>query len=408
MEKYTPAQWMLIDLANQYGLDNVVFEERLKLGRTILEDIKKGDYSEWTAKADNPALFTKCVIALQDVMAGRETGFIMGLDVCNSGAALLSVLLHCETGMRNTGLINTGVRPDGYQYVLDAMGVTDVSRTAVKTATVPYMYGSDYKPEQVFGSELFPVYERGYAAVFPEAYWARKVLINAWDSNALHHDFDLPNGLHAHLECRGLAKTKGTIKDYTFTYLHMENRPLEAGKEQGTKSLVANVTHGYDGFVVAEMDYRCNYNPKQVRNAIEAIDEYVADATDQWGAPDELLHLNQLANKFNFDSVYAIEFIKSGCLAGMEKEYLLRLKAKFETMLTYEPFEVLSVHDEFKCAPNHIQDMREVYNGIMADTYLSTWLLDVIEHLTGNKYVWDVDTDMNIHAEILNNDYNLC
>jgi hypothetical protein len=49
--------------------------------------------------------------------------------------------------------------------------------------------------------------------------------------------------------------------------------------------------------------------------------------------------------------------------------------------------------------------MREVYNQIIAESYLSTWLLDVIEDLTGDSYEWDEPTDEEIYNQLLDSDY---
>lgn len=61
--------------------------------------------------------------------------------------------------------------------------------------------------------------------------------------------------------------------------------------------------------------------------------------------------------------------------------------------------------DEFKCGLNHVERMREVYNQIIAESYLSTWLLDVIEDLTGDRFEWDEPTDMEIYNELLQSNY---
>ena len=50
--------------------------------------------------------------------------------------------------------------------------------------------------------------------------------------------------------------------------------------------------------------------------------------------------------------------------------------------------------------------MREVYNELIAEAYASTWLIEIIEDLSGvdySQYLNDVDDD--IYIKILNNDY---
>lgn len=408
MEHYTPSQWVLIDMANQYGMDKEVYSKKLAFGREMLESIKEDqDMSQWIKQADSPALFTKAICAVRDILEGTETGHIIGLDACNSGPAILSALMHCETGMRNTGLIDTGVRPDGYTTIKDNfVSEVEVERAAVKTATVPYAYGSDSKPKQVFGEDLFDEFERAYEKTFPEAYFVRKVLINAWNPKALYHEFTALDGLVGHLECKGSQKTKGELLGYTYTYAHTINRPLIPKKDQGTKSLIANVTHGADSHVCRELDNRCNYNPVQISKAIEAIEYHFSVGSSS--ANEEFLRLQELAIKHNFVSVYNLENIQWDSLQGAEPVYLNKLKAKLEYLMEYPSFETMSVHDEFKCSPVHVERMRRHYNDIMSELYESPWLLNVIEELTGDTYEWETPTDPAITEAIRNNNYSIC
>lgn len=408
MEHYTPAQWTLIDMANHFGLDKEVYKKRLAFGREMLEAIKEGqDMSQWIKQADAPAMFTKAICAVRDILEGAPTGHVIELDACNSGPAILSALMHCETGMRNTGLIDTGVRPDGYSTIKDNFNSeVDVTRKEVKTATVPYAYGSDFKPEQVFGEDLFAEFEAAYEKTFPEAYFVRKVLINAWDSKALFHEFTSIDGLVAHLESRGIQKTKGTLMGYTYTYTHMVNRPLIPMKDQGTKSLVANVTHNADGFVVREFDNRCNYNERQVMRAIETIDCHLANGSDY--ESEDFLRLQALGIRHNFVSMAVVEVIEWDCLAGAEPEYLMKLRALFVSVLEYPSFETFTIHDAFKFSPQHAERARRHYNNIMAELYESPWLLNVIEDLTGDAYQWDAPTDPTITEAIRQNNYSIC
>ncbi|CAL9962666.1 hypothetical protein VPHD292_0080 [Vibrio phage D292] len=64
--------------------------------------------------------------------------------------------------------------------------------------------------------------------------------------------------------------------------------------------------------------------------------------------------------------------------------------------------------DAFKFSPQHAERARRHYNDIMAELYESPWLLNVIEDLTGDVYVWDVPTDPKITEAIRNNNYSIC
>lgn len=409
MKTFTANQWMLIDLATQFGNDKDTFEHRLAFGRELFEEIKFGsDMTHWIAEADEPALFTKGIIAVEDVLAGKPTGHVIGHDAAASGPQLLSVLTHCKTGMINTGALNTGETPDLYTTIYGEMpNDGSKSRTMVKKATVPYVYGSDAAPENVFGDDK-ELFTEAYQKTVPMAYLIRKILINAWNNDALAHDYDMPNGNHVHLECRGLVEYKGHYGDYTYTYLTSVNRPLIRGEDEGTKSLVANVTHSYDAFVVEELDQRCNYVSDKVEKQILAIESHLALGEHiQSGDHSclELLHMEKCWKKFNFLSVAGLDYVKENNLYSVSEDYLKALLVKAKELLKYPSFETFSVHDEFKCSPVHMNHMRKVYNQILAETYLSTWLLDTIETLTGKRYTWDEPVDMEIYETLLNSEY---
>lgn len=402
MEQYTPAQWALIDLATQYGHDKELYRDRLRFGREMLECIKEDEWEMWAEQAENPGLFAKGVYAIQQILAGEPTSHDIGLDAAASGPQLLSILLHCRTGMENTGAINTGRVPDVYTRIHENTTIIGVERKEVKAAAVPFAYGSDAKPLQIFGEDKVEEFEKAYEKTLPEAYWARKTLINAWNPEALYHEVELPDGYVAHMESRGLREYRAEIFGYRYTYQTTENRPLKKG-EKGTKALAANVTHGYDGFVVRELDNRCNYDVNTVRFAIEAIDNHLEHGSEFEYEP--FLNVQRLALRHNFISVANLDNIRMNGLNGSDETYLRKLRKKAVELLMNESFPTYSIHDEFKCHINHVQRMREVYNQIIAESYLSTWLLDVIEDLTGDSYEWDEPTDEEIYNQLLDSDY---
>lgn len=402
MQHFTPAQWTLIDLASQYGNDKDLYDDRLQFGREMLEAIKEGNIEPWIDAAENPALFTKGVFAVEEILQGIPTSHDIGLDAAASGPQLLSVLLHCRTGMENTGALNTGRVPDVYTRIHENTTIVGVQRKEVKAAAVPFAYGSDAKPLQIFGEDKVEEFEKAYEKTLPEAYWARKTLINAWNPNALYHEITLPDGYVAHMESRGLEEFRSEIFGYRYTYQTTVNRPLKKG-ENKTKALAANVTHGFDGFVVRELDNRCNYNQNIIRFAIEAIDNHLEHGSEFEYEP--FLRIQSLALRSNFVSAANLENIRMNGLEGADKEYLLKLRERALDMLMNESFVTYSIHDEFKCGVNHVERLREVYNQIIAEAYLSTWLLDVIEDLTGDRYVWNEPTDMEIYNQLLQSNY---
>lgn len=103
-----------------------------------------------------------------------------------------------------------------------------------------------------------------------------------------------------------------------------------------------NVTHGYDGFVVRELDNRCNYDVNVVRFAIEAIDNHLEHGSEYEFEP--FLNVQRLALRHNFISVANLDNIRMNGLAGADRTYLERLRKKAVGLLMNESFVTYSIH----------------------------------------------------------------
>lgn len=400
MQHFTAAEWVLIDAATQWGMDKEFYDVRLNWAKdNLINPAKRPNVYD----ADTPALFTKALIAIDDIIAGNPTGHIIGLDARASGPQILSVLLHCETGMINTGAINSNSVPDLYTTIFNNMAssLKNVSRSMVKKATVPYVYGSDAAPKNVFQNEV-ELFETAYARALPEAHWVRKVLINAWDPTATEYNVTAPDSFTAHMETRVTRDFKGELMGYNYTYQTKVNAPIPTG-DLGSKSLVANVTHIYDGFIVRELKARCNYNHAQLKYATDTIDTHKAIGSQY--ANDRLLICQGLWMRHNFLSVSALDMIEGNDLDGLSENYLDALLAAANKLMAYPSFGMVHIHDEFKSSPIHTEALRTKYNEIMAESYASTWLLDIIYDLTGQEYVWDTPFSMEVYNQILDSDY---
>lgn len=420
MEFYTPKQYLLIDAASQYGLDKSTYTERLMFGRGLLEDIKKADadsieefalmMDDYIDGADEPEMFCASLLAIKDTLEGKPSNYTVGHDAASSGPQLLSCLTRCETGMMNTGAIDSGEVPDLYTLIMNNMGF-EASRKQVKKATVPYVYGSRKAPAEVFG-ERYKEFVDAYALTVPGAAWAKDTLISCWNSHAEHHEWVAPDGGVAHVKVIAESDIKGKFRGRQYTYRYKTNAPVKQGGK-GTRSIGANVTHTYDGYVLRELHRRCNYNPAQVKWQIKTIETYLSAQLQVNDERDldkkrELIRLQKLAMKYNNFSVRAIEFIDSYTIQGMKSEYLEKVLATLKGMLKYKPFQVRTIHDEFASHPNHVINMKQVYNDLLAEAYNSTWLFDVIQELSGKSHHnMQAPHDPLVEAAIRDNSYSL-
>lgn len=246
MKQYTGKQWLLISLASHYGMEKDVYDDRLQFGRELLEFIQPCNTFEeladaiepWTMNADVPEEFVAAALAVWDTCQGRKSHYVLGLDACNSGAQISSCMGRCIEGMKNTGLINTGVRPDLYQKITDNVEGADFERGIVKKAAVPHLYGSKREPKNVFGEAMYPLFIDSCKKTMPFVEWAKEMLINSWNSKALSHDLIMPDAGEVHLKVITKTEYTGHFKNFSYTFYVDENKPMKFGGE-GTTSLAA-------------------------------------------------------------------------------------------------------------------------------------------------------------------------
>jgi len=161
-------------------------------------------------------------------------------------------------------------------------------------------------------------------------------------------------------------------------YIHYVNE----GTAEGL-SLAANFAHSIDGFIVREMARRCMYSRGDlvtVRNMLlRDIDEQVEKKAPTTPKYEKLYWAH------GFISLSCIEYmLRSGTsiYSLSFKDTLLEL---IDDVLEYESFELLFVHDEFKCHPNHANRMREVYLGILAEIADSSMGQEIIRNIRNDE-----------------------
>ena len=400
MSTFTPAQWCLIDLASQYGMDKKPFEERLTFGRELLEDIKENkDMSSWITSADSPECFALRILTIQDILEGKPCGHPLGLDAASSGPQILSVLCRCVRGMSKTGVLGSEV-PDLYTTIYHAMETEkERSRSQVKKACVPYVYGSTSAPEKVFGDDA-EMFEHAYSVAVPAAASVREILLNAWNPSATHHTWVLPDGHVAHVPVTESITYEGAqmgTKNYNF----IETRLITKSKGM---SLPANVTHSFDSYIARELSERANYDEEHLRSVKAAIADHKANGSEY--SNEQLLTLQTLSAKFKMVSIEGTVHVFRNGLKDIEDWYIDALSDLVDACLARPSFQVRMIHDEFQCLPNHVNNMKQIYNDILVEGYDGDWLFTVIQTLTGRNFrMLRPEPDEAIRQQIRHNRY---
>jgi hypothetical protein len=397
-------------------MDKKLFEERVQW---VKDNFNRLLFLQ-TSKKERP-LYLKAVNALYRACKGEAIGHMVGLDATCSGMSIMSVVTKCHKGCLATNLIDPDSRNDAYTMVTNAAGdMLDgdliVTRQDAKDATMTTLYGSQAKPREIFGTdtEELDAFYAGLVAVAPKAVELLGDLRMAWQPFALEHRWVCPDNFNVRIKV--MQKVEGErvevdeLDGASFTYEYYVN--------EGTKTdlkLVANVTHSLDAYLLRSMERRCNYDQTKVQTALyilggmqdgrrmgEEVEQDLGEASNLaqqliavWGGcemPDARL-LNELTRA-------DVQF--------MSDKHINQMVALANQLLEREPFEIVTVHDEFKCHANNCNWMRLTYAQIMADLARARVLEDIYEQITGMTptYKDQMDGD-ELAALILNSNYSL-
>lgn len=413
MTKFTGWQYLLIDAANHFGLDKLLFEERIKWAEANLDMLE-----DLTDQADKKPLYIVAVQAIRDAQAGIPSGHLVGFDGVCSGIQIMSVISGCEAGATATGLVDPNVRADAYTTTTDVMNSIlgssiQVSRAEAKDALMTSFYGSKEVPKEVFGegSDELEAFYKASQIVAPGPWELLQVLLQSWKPYALEHYWKLPDGFDARIKVMDKVSSRVEVDELnhaTFTYEFYEN----VGTKKG-KSNAANVVHSLDAYVLRNIHRRCNYDQEMVQNALELIkstlDERNSPSFNEEGqlpTGKVQYYVEQYLRSRMADTVI-LPYLTSTSIKGVPTDLLEKLEEVVEGMLEYVPFPVVTIHDEFKCHANNMNHLRQQYINILADLAESGVLTDILSQLYGTKSKW-IKPCPSLGEKIRQSNYALC
>ena len=395
MQLFSGKQYLQIDVANNFGLDKEDWDTRLDWFAQT-----EGDLEHLVKDAEEPALFYASVEAYRKAQRGEAIAYPISLDATASGLQILAVLTGCRKSALLCNVVDAGKRMDAYtalyHLMLSRVGeAAKIERSDVKKAVMTAFYQSKAVPKRVFGEG--PLLQQFYATVSEEAPGAWELnesMAALWNPNAFSNDWVLPDGFNVHVKIMDSVNETIHFLNEPFDVSHRENKPMKEGR-----SLGANATHSIDGMVVREMNRRCNYNPVTIARLT-----------------DDVFSKNMSMNRPRDQKVTELwkHYERSGFLSARILSYLDRDNAghvdpqtimKMISHLPKKPFEVLSIHDCFRCLPNYGNDLRKQYNRILSELAGSNLLADIVSQLV--KKPINVRKYGDIQADVLQANYAL-
>ncbi|AHC56533.1 hypothetical protein JJJA_0017 [Achromobacter phage JWDelta] len=264
-------------------------------------------------------------------------------------------------------------------------------------------YGSEAIPKEVFGEgELLRIFEQVMSEMAPGAWMLNQFFLDIWNPEANSYHWMLPDNFHVH--------TKVMVRETEV--VHFLDKPYETFREvQGTKekgrSLSANSVHSIDGMIVREMVRRCNYSSAKVKHLLQHITAIKLGAVvcGQNPCTDKDSELvKTLWGHYETTGFLSARIID--CL-HLHNLHLVDMNVVLELLnsLPAKPFQVLTVHDCFRCLPTYVNDLRKQYNLILSLLAGSKLLESILGQIMGKPFPINKLEDLSV--EILTTNYAL-
>jgi hypothetical protein len=212
--------------------------------------------------------------------------------------------------------------------------------------------------------------------------------MSIWQPNALAHECVFPD--HGTMYKRVYEsvdyKVQEPLLGSSFTFRTKINKGTPSGI-----SLAADVTHGIDAYLVREINRRCNFDKATVISTLELINRYKGDDL-------------KVTDRTKILSMVEMDIINESNIDKYTDNQLAQLKEILELSLANGSFQLVTIHDEFKCHANYVNSMRKHYNRLLWEFYHSNLLADLIFQISGKKLTVN-KFDQDIADQILDANY---
>jgi hypothetical protein len=413
-QSFTGFEYVCIDIANQYGLDKELFDDRIQWTLVNINDLEligecKGN---WKAKP----LYLKGIQTLRNIQCGYPTGSMVGLDATCSGIQIMSALTGCFKGGLITNLVDPKKRYDAYQEALEAMrvyvpGLDDKERQKLKDAVMTVFYGSIAEPEKLFG-EGTPELEAFYKAMIdiaPGASQLLEVLRSTWKPYVMAHGWVLPDNHHSFIKVMVKCEDKIEVDELQtqFQYRYKVN----AGKRKGVSN-IANVVHSIDSYIARSLIRRCSYDPTEIDNKRVYLVHEIHERSNSNRIDKSLMseNLKTMLSRWTDSKMVdltILQYLDAFTVKFLSDQHLYALYNLLQNMVENPPFQVLTIHDDFKCSPNNMNVLRFHYREILAELAESTILDDILSQMFGSKVQFP-KLSTNLGDAIRESNYSIC
>lgn len=382
MREFTGKEYLQIDIASSYGLDKSSWDERLSWFQNHEDHLE----SLWR-DADKPAMYLAGVEAWRKTKRGEPTGYMINLDATHSGLQIMATLTgDIKAGKLCNIVDDNEKRNDSYTIIFNKMkeivDLPNITRETIKKAIMTSFYSSVAKPKELFGEDNYKIFCKLMGEMAPYAWELNNFMLAAWNPNATEYNWDLPDGFHVNVPVMTKITEKFTVGERLFSFVHEENM----AKKQG-RSLCANLVHSVDGYINRELIARCchKFNKKdflkQVKN-LNTNSEVFSKNTESTPKENKyknriLFNLLKLGKDTGIYSVRILDMLTKNNFFMVDPALIEFLLHK----LSDKAFEIVSIHDCFRCHPNHGNALRTTYREIMQEIADSRLLESILRDI---------------------------
>jgi hypothetical protein len=366
MQKLSGIEYLQADIACKYDkkMEKKTWNERIQRFHELAIF-----NTNMIKKASNPIGLRAAIKAYNDYRENKPTGYMISLDACSSGLQLLSVLVSCSKSFELCGG-NSDECVDSYTTIYDEMNVSNIlTREVVKKAIMTAFYGSFSIPEKTFKGNIDLFYDT-IIRLAPGAWNLNIGIQELWDQiSGDNYEWILPDNFHAYIETKDKVEVSFTFNGENYQVSQNVNK-----RPDFHKGLGPNLIHSVDGLVVREMVRRCMFNPSKLSNIMMWMNDSVSDN----GKSAEMVKtLWEHYTTTGFLSVRILDYLYKDTLGLVDKDVIVEL---IESMPN-KSFDIVTVHDCFRCHPNYGNDVRKQYNTIIADLNDSNLLNDLVKQI---------------------------
>jgi hypothetical protein len=395
MQTFTGKQYLKIDTANNFGLDKLDWDDRIEWF-----DSNEYRLDKLLTEAGEPALYYASILAWNQSKQGMVSNYPISLDATASGLQVLSLLTGCPKSAALCNVIDTGHRRDAYTLLYQMLmartdGTAKIDRDDVKHAVMTSFYSSKRIPREVFGEgELLEKYYETVTEEAPGAWELNESFLAMWNPDAYVNEWVLPDGFHVRDKVMGNIYEKVHFLNQPYDIARKINRPIQEGR-----SLSANATHSIDGMIVREMVRRCNYDPRMVQLILRM--DNTRNRSVNRPRDKKVIELWDRYAQSGFLSTRILGYLDEKNMGHTDYGIICQLV----NTLPRKPFEILTVHDCFRCLPNYANEMRMQYNVVLAQIAGSTLLANIVSQLLGKPIT--VNKQQDLTHQVLGANYAL-